>query len=111
MTIAEMIGGWWNAKPQAAADSPSVIASWGTNISDALGQTLSLFDNGLNVYMGVAERVQAMRLLNQQIAENAKKLITPTPSTQISDFLKNNGGMIAAGAIGIVLVGALVFRK
>jgi len=110
-TIAEFFNGLWSKTPKADLGSNQISADYGTTISDALKSTLSLFDDGLNVYMGVAERVAAMKLLNAQIAKNAQELISPTPVSQASDFFKNNSGLIVVGALGVLVVGAIVLRK
>ena len=112
MDMTSAAGDWWTAlQPQPAQDSSSILSSMGTGVKDALGSVLSLFDNGLNVYMGVAERVAAMKLLNSQIATNAQQLINPTPTDQISNFFKSQTGIIVVGALGVLIVGALVLRK
>jgi hypothetical protein len=109
-TIAEFFNGLWSKTPKADLGSNEISANYGTTIKDALKTTLELFDDGLNVYMGVAERVQAMKLLNAQIAKNAQELIEPTPTSQVSDFFKNNSGMIVVGALGVLAL-VVVLRK
>jgi len=105
---------WFWQTPQAQPQAEQTLADYGTKIKDAASTVLSLFDDGFNVYTSVAERMNAIKILNAETTNKVNSLTTtqtPTTTSTITNFFQSQEGLIIAGAIGALFVGMIFIKR
>lgn len=80
-----------------------------SNISSGLGSimgTLSgVFDNGVEIYGSVSERIQALKLINQETVNEVTPVVEVTGENPL---LSDNAKKIIFGSVGLVVAGVLI---
>ena len=90
-----------------------------SGIGDLTGNLVKIFDNGLEIYAGVKERINALELINNDISEQGNTAVVAPASTQETSTQAKTAQLnstisfllIAAGAIGAILLVIALRRK
>lgn len=86
------------------------LSNMTVGITDAMESALRVFDGGLAVYGGVVERVNAIKRMNQEIAQPAPIIVSPGAPVSLSsvgNFLKSESGLLVVGALSVLFVGLI----
>lgn len=90
-----------------------------TGIGDLAGKLVGVFDNGVDIYAGIQNRIEALKLIKGETPEPNQAVVSaPSPSQEKSAQAKASQGLnnvslllITAGALGAILLVIALKRK
>lgn len=83
-------------------------------IDDGTKTILNLFENGAKIYTNVASRVQAIRVLNSQLANNKTTVVNvddPSKTNILAGLKLNKNQVLVIGAISILALSVFFARS
>ena len=98
-------------------DFNTALANLTAGATDAARQALLLFDGGIQIYGGLAERVNAIKQINAEIGTANQPAATTSAAdsaqatwNSLKKFATSESGFLVAGALAVLGIG-LIFSR
>lgn len=80
---------------------------------NATATLLNLFDNGVKIYGGVANRVQAIKQISRELAKPEPEIVQvedPSKKSLLKKIFEDKNNLVVIGAISVLAL-AVIFSK